>query len=124
MTDAPGAVRYSGFLWRATEDEMLPAVEKRATELAKLCAKHRVRWLAVFGSAAADRFDASTSDVDILVEFQHMSPAEHAENYFGLMEEMEQLFGLPVDLVESAAIRNPYFRRAVERTQVVLYEAA
>jgi hypothetical protein len=121
-----------GFLWRVTEDEMIQAVEAKADELAKLCAKRRVRRLAVFGSAAADRldpsldpsFDSSMSDVDVLVEFQKMSPAEHAENYFGLMEEMEQLFGLPVDLVESTAIRNPYFRRAVERTQVVLYEAA
>ena len=107
---------------------MLPAVERKATELAELCAKHRVRRLAVFGSAVADRsapsFDPSRSDLDVLVEFQQMTPAEHAENYFGLMEEMEQLFGLPVDLVESTAIRNPYFRRAVERTQVVLYEAA
>ena len=103
---------------------MLPAVEAKATEIAGLCARRNVRRLAVFGSAAADRFDAPTSDVDVLVEFQKMSPAEHAENYFGLMEEMEQLFGLPVDLVESTAIQNPYFRRAVERTQVVLYEAA
>ncbi len=107
---------------------MLPVVEAKAAELAKLCARRRVRRLAVFGSAAADGFDPSCdlspSDVDVLVEFQRMSPAEHAENYFGLMEEMERLFGLPVDLVESAAVRNPYFRRAVERTQVVLYEAA
>jgi predicted nucleotidyltransferase len=107
---------------------MIQAVEARADELAELCARRHVRRLAVFGSAAADgaapSFDPSTSDVDALVEFQRMSPAEHAENYFGLMEEMEQLFGLPVDLVEYTAIRNPYFRRAVERTQVVIYEAA
>jgi predicted nucleotidyltransferase len=107
---------------------MLPAVERKAAELADLCAGRRVRRLAVFGSAATDgfapSFDPSKSDVDVLVEFQQMSPAEHAENYFGLMEEMEQLFGFPVDLVESSAIQNPYFRRAVERTQVVLYEAA
>ena len=117
-----------GFLSRRTEDEMIQAVEAKAAELAKLCARRHVRRLAVFGSAAADRsdpsFNPSRSDVDVLVEFQQMSPAEHAESYFGLMEEMEQLFGLPVDLVESTAIRNPYFRRAIERTQVVLYEAA
>lgn len=107
---------------------MLPAVEAKAAEIAELCARRRVSRLAVFGSAAADRFDPSfdpsTSDVDVLVEFQQMSPAEHAENYFGLMEEMERILELQVDLVESTAIQNPYFRRAVERTQVVIYEAA
>ncbi|MHC5058409.1 MAG: nucleotidyltransferase family protein [Planctomycetota bacterium] len=103
---------------------MIPAVESRRSELAELCAKRRVRRLAVFGSAAAGDFDPRTSDVDILVEFEPMPPAEHAESYFGLMEEMQRLLGLPVDLVESAAVRNPYFRREVERTQVALYEAA
>ena len=62
--------------------------------------------------------------MDLLVEFRHMSPAERAVSYLGLAEDVERLFGLPVDLVESAAVRNPYFRRAVERTQVVVYEAA
>lgn len=103
---------------------MLPAVKAKAAEIADFCVKHRVGRLAVFGSAASDRSGPAASDVDILVEFQRMGPAEHAENYFGLIEGMERLFGLPVNLVESGAIRNPYFRRAVEQTQVVLYEAA
>lgn len=103
---------------------MIASVREKAAEIADLCAGHNVRRLAVFGSAAGDRFDPERSDLDILVEFQPMSPAEHAGNYFGLMEDLERLLGLPVDLVEGAPIRNPYFRRAVEETQVVLYEAA
>ena len=103
---------------------MIPAVEAKTTELAELCARRHVRRLALFGSAAAGDFDPQKSDVDILVEFQQMTPAEHADSYFSLMEDMGELIGLPVDLVERAAIRNPYFLRAVERTQVVLYEAA
>ncbi len=103
---------------------MIPAVESRKSELAKLCARRHVSRLAVFGSAAAGDFDPRTSDVDVLVEFQPMTPSEHADSYFGLMEDMGRLLGLPVDLVERAAIRNPYFRQEVERTQVVLYEAA
>ena len=103
---------------------MVSAVGTKRAEIAEVCAARRVCRLAVFGSAAGDEFDASASDVDILVEFRPMSPVEHAQSYFGLMEDLERLFGLPVDLVESAPIRNPYFRRAVEETQVVLYEAA
>jgi predicted nucleotidyltransferase len=37
---------------------------------------------------------------------------------------LENLLQAPVDLVESGAIRNPFFRRAVETTQVTLYAAA
>lgn len=53
-----------------------------------------------------------------------MTPVQHAESYFGLLEELEKLLGASVDLVESVAIRNPYFQRAVEATQVSLYAAA
>jgi predicted nucleotidyltransferase len=53
-----------------------------------------------------------------------MSPAEHAHAYFGLQEDLERLFGMPVDLVEPGPIRNPYFRQAVEESQVVLFEDA
>jgi len=103
---------------------MIPAVESKRPELAELCTRRRVKRLALFGSAAAGDFDPRTSDVDILVEFEPMTPVEHADSYFGLMEDMGKLLGLSVDLVESAAITNPYFRREVEQTQVVLYEAA
>jgi predicted nucleotidyltransferase len=53
-----------------------------------------------------------------------MSPVQHADNYFGLMEDLQRIFGVPVDLVEMEPIRNPFFRQAVTRTQMVLYEAA
>ena len=93
--------------------------------MADLCAKHRVRRLALFGSGATERFDADKgSDLDFLAEFQAMSPREHAEAYFGLMEDLQSLLGLPIDLVEFGASRNPYFQEAVRNTQVVLFEAA
>ncbi len=92
--------------------------------LADLCRKRRVRRLALFGSAAAGQFHAAESDLDFLVEFEHLSPAQHADSFFGLQEDLQALFGAPVDLVERGPIRNPYFREAVERTEVLLYEAA
>ena len=103
---------------------MTPVVEQKIGQLASLCSKRRVRRLALFGSAAAGSFDPSVSDLDLLVEFQAMPPAQHADAYFGLQEDLQRLFGLPVDLVEPRPIRNPYFRQAIAQTQVVLYEAA
>jgi len=99
-------------------------VTSRSVELAVLCANHRVARLAVFGSAATDGFDPTTSDVDFLVEFAPMPPRERADAYFGLLESLERLFGVHVDLVEPGPIRNPYLRKAIEESRVVIYEAA
>jgi predicted nucleotidyltransferase len=78
----------------------------------------------VFGSATSRGFDPATSDVDLLVEFDKMPPAEHADHYFGLQEDLEALLERPIDLVEPGPIRNPYFRQSVEASKVLLFEAA
>jgi len=104
--------------------QMIPILQSNQKELAEICRQRHVRRLSIFGSAASGDFHPSTSDLDLLVEFDPLPPAEHARHYFGLLEDVERLFHLPVDLVESAPIRNPYFRKAIEETQVDLYVAA
>ena len=101
------------------------SVAANLPKVAELCVKHRVRRLSLFGSGASGRFEAQKgSDLDFLVEFEAMSPGDHAEAYFGLMEDLERLLAVPIDLVEAGASRNPYFQEAVHNTQVVLFEAA
>jgi len=92
---------------------MKEIIQQKIKELAEVCHKRNVRQLALFGSAATDDFDPQSSDLDFLVEFLPMPPAQHADSYFGLQEDLERLFSMPVDLVESAPIRNPYFREAI-----------
>jgi len=98
-------------------------VEERLSVIPRLCDKYGVRSLAVFGSAASDRFHPSRSDLDLLVEFRPMPPAQHADSFFGLWEELESLFGVPVDLIEAAPIENPYFLEVVQATKETLYVA-
>jgi uncharacterized protein len=93
-------------------------------DIIRICTHRKVRRLAVFGSTTGDRFDPEKSDVDLLVEFEKMQPAEHAEQFFGLAEDLERLLGRPVDLVEPGPIRNPYFRKSIEETQVEIYASA
>ena len=99
------------------------AIESKREELARVCAKHRVKRLELFGSAAKGGFDASASDLDFLVTFESLRPSEHAESFFGLQEELEALFGRAVELVEASAVRNPYFLKAMERGRMVVYAA-
>jgi predicted nucleotidyltransferase len=96
----------------------------RESEIGELCRRHRVRTLSVFGSALRESFDPDESDIDFLVEFEAMPPRDRAEHFFGLQEDLEDLLGLPVDLVEPGPIRNPHFRDAVEASRVLLFEAA
>ncbi|MFN0152182.1 MAG: nucleotidyltransferase family protein [bacterium] len=104
--------------------EIHDVVRGKQPELRALCVKYRVALLAVFGSAATGRFVNATSDLDFLVEFQPMAAVDRAASYFGLLESLEALFARPIDLVESSAIRNPYFRASVDETRVDLYAAA
>lgn len=93
---------------------MTELIESKKSELQALCERYRVGRLALFGSALRDDFDSSHSDLDFAVEFQPMTPQEHAESYFGLLEKLEDLFTWRVDLVEIGAVRNPYLRREIE----------
>jgi predicted nucleotidyltransferase len=103
---------------------MSQVIKDKLKDMVDLCKIRGVRRLALFGSAATNEFDQDSSDLDLIVEFNPMSPVQHADNYFGLMEDLQQLFDVPVDLIESEPIRNPFFRKAVAETQEVLYEAA
>jgi uncharacterized protein len=99
-------------------------IEAKRSELIDLCDRYGVRCLALFGSALRDDFDPERSDLDFSVEFSPMAPEEHADAYFGLLEDLEELFGRRVELVEIKAVRNPYLRRSIEEEQETLYAAA
>lgn len=99
-----------------------PLTAHRA-ELERLCRRYGVRRLEVFGSAAVGGDRPGERDLDLLVEFEPLPSGAYADAYFGLLESLEALFGCPVDLVVASAIRNPYFREAIERTKIPLYAA-
>jgi predicted nucleotidyltransferase len=107
-----------------TRSSMNSVVRNKLAQLVSICVRHDVRRLELFGSAAADRnFDPQTSDLDFLVEFRELEQGQHANAYFGLLEDLEDLFGSPVDLVMTKAIKNPYFKEAIAASRVVLYAA-
>ena len=92
---------------------MHPTIRDRRAELGAVCRRHRVRRLELFGSAATDR--PAIDDLDFLVEFEALDPDTYADAYFGLLEDLEQLFGRSVDLVMTSAVTNPYFLEDIAR---------
>jgi uncharacterized protein len=105
------------------EHEMNAVMAEHRTELEALCRRYGVRRLELFGSAATGREKPGRSDLDFLVEFRPAPPGGFADAFFGLQESLEALYGKPVDLVVASAIRNPFFRQAVEQTRTLLYAA-
>ena len=101
---------------------MIPAVAERTADIKRLCDKHHVSSLALFGSAATGRHRPGKSDFDFVVEFQSLPTGAYADSYFGLLEDLERLLGGTVELVVGSAIKNPYFRQSVEQTSAPLYE--
>ena len=89
-------------------------------ELAAICARLGVRRLELFGSGTRS---ASPRDLDFLVDLGDRSPAEYANAYFALREQLEKLFARPVDLVTPPGLGNPYFRQRVEQEKTLLYAA-
>ncbi len=102
---------------------MTHPIDEFRPRLAELCRLHRVKTLELFGSASCGRFDAKHSDFDFLVEFEPLAPGLHAKAYFGLWFDLQDLLGREVDLVETLAIINPYFLKAVNQQRRVLYAA-
>lgn len=102
---------------------MIQAIESRREALAGLCRQFHVERLDVFGSAASGAFDEEASDLDFLVEFQRVESMSPADQYFGLLTELQKLFGRDVDLLTRQSLRNPYFIRSVEKTRRLLYAA-
>lgn len=103
---------------------MTSLIEHNLKGIAEVCARHRVHRLDLFGSAVRGDFDPSRSDIDFVVQFEPLTPVEHADQYFGLIKDLEALLAFPVDVIELEPVTNPYFREAVEESKTVVYEAA
>ncbi len=90
-------------------------------KVAKLCRKWKVTELSLFGSILRDDFGPD-SDVDVLVVFHPDAPWS-LWDLMDMKEELEILFGRPVDMVEKEALRNPWRKRRILSTYKVVYAA-
>ena len=103
---------------------MISFIEENYESLKRLCKQYRVKRFEVFGSSlTGEGFDPENSDLDFLVEFLPLQPGEHANAYFGLLEALQDLFSRSIDLVETKAIRNPYFLEFINKSRELIYAA-
>ena len=100
---------------------MVELLQQHRESIADLCRRHGVSRLELFGSAVRGDFDPVTSDLDFLVEFEERGWRGSSARYFGLLHDLEDMFGRHVDLVVHKAVENPLFLELAERFREVLY---
>lgn len=90
-------------------------------KIADFCRRRKITEFALFGSVLRENFRPE-SDIDVLVTFA----ADARYSLFDIaymQEELKTIFGREVDLVEKAALNNPFRRQHILKNLQVLYAA-
>ena len=96
-------------------------INQNLEQVLALCKKYKVKTMYVFGSILTSRFN-DNSDVDLLVNFSNdIDYLSYADNILDLYADLKSLFGRDIDLVDESAIKNPYFKKEIERTKQLIY---
>jgi predicted nucleotidyltransferase len=99
-------------------DEIL----KRKDTFIVLCKDHKVKYLYAFGSSVTDKFDTDRSDIDLLVEIDSADPVDRGQKLLSLWDLFEGFFSRKVDLLTDSSIRNPYLKKSIDSTKVLIYD--
>ena len=95
------------------------AIEIPNDKIVDFCHKWKIDEFGLFGSVIRDDFTPD-SDVDVCVTFA--SDANPSLYDLAIMEEeLKEIFGRKVDLVEKAGLRNPFRRREILRSLEIVY---
>lgn len=94
----------------------LAALRARRTEVLDVCARNGASNLAVFGSVARGEQDGE-SDLDLIVDIED---GRSLFDLAGLIDDLEDLLGCPVNVVERCMLKDDTFGRAVRHDAVPL----
>lgn len=95
---------------------------KQKEQFGKLCQNHKVRYLYAFGSSITERFDTQKSDIDLIVEVDETDPVKKGDYLLSLWDNFEAFFHRKVDLLTESSIKNPYLRKSIESTKILIYD--
>ncbi len=101
-----------------------PYIQMKLKALEQICQRYGVVKLYAFGSIVNGRFNPTTSDIDLIVEINEKRPIERGKKLLDLWDELEDLFDRKVDLISNPEIENPYLRKTIDRSKVLLYDGS
>ena len=85
------------------------------------CRRWKIAEFSLFGSVLREDFGPE-SDVDVLISFEPEIPWSLFD-WMDMMEELQEILGREVDVVEKSGLRNPFRRQAILTTRQVIYGA-
>jgi predicted nucleotidyltransferase len=97
-------------------------ISKQTLAFVDLLVNHKVKSLYAFGSSTNDNFDLEKSDIDLLVEIDEENPIERGEKIISLWDNFELFFHRKVDLLTDLSIKNPFLRKNIDQTKVLIYD--
>jgi predicted nucleotidyltransferase len=89
--------------------------------IAHFCDRWGIARLSLFGSILRDDF-RQDSDVDVLISFTSGADWDYW-NWPEMLDELEQIFGRPVDLVVEEALKNPFRRHRILSEREIVHAA-
>jgi uncharacterized protein len=90
----------------------------------KICTQHKVKSLYAFGSSTQQSFNKESSDIDLLIELAESNPLERGELLISIWDEFELFFERRVDLLTQDSVKNPYLKKSIEQTKVLIYDGS
>ena len=102
---------------------MIDLIQNKIGDIIAACKEHHVESIALFGSAAKNAMHED-SDIDFLVDFSDdIDVLDYADNYFSLLDQLQEILKRKVDLVSSGSLKNPVLKEEIYRSKVDLYAA-
>jgi uncharacterized protein len=98
------------------------AIDVPYERLAEFARKWRIVELSLFGSILNPAEFREDSDVDLLVAFDP-NVRWSAFRLIDMKDELADIFGREVDLVDRDAVKNPFVRTSIFTTRQVVYAA-
>ena len=98
----------------------MSVLDKHIGQIKQLCNEHQVKSLFAFGSVLTDKFNMN-SDVDFIVDIDSPDPLDYTDHYFALKSELQNIFNKPVDLLEEKALKNPFLKKQIDHTKMLVY---
>lgn len=83
------------------------------------CRRWKIAEFSLFGSVLREDFHPE-SDIDVLVSFEPDIPWS-LYDWVDMIDELKEIFGREVDLVEKSGLRNPFRRHEILSTRKVVY---
>ena len=102
---------------------MVDLIQNKIDEIIVACKQHHVETISLFGSAAKNNM-LEDRDIDLLVEFSDdIDILDYADNYFSLLDKLQDILNRKVDLVSGKSLKNPVLKEEIYQTKVELYAA-